>query len=69
MSADAFDGNMYHREVAFCRVYSLESKEKLEKLFLKKEFPTLLNGRTSLSCRECLQRITIRKRVFYHSDQ
>ena len=35
MSADAFDGNMYHREVAFCRVYSLESKEKLEKLFLK----------------------------------
>lgn len=35
MSADVFDGSMYHREVAFCRVYSLESKEKLEKLFLK----------------------------------
>ena len=35
MAVDIFDGSMYYREVAFCRVYSLESKEKLEKLFLK----------------------------------
>ncbi|MBR5799238.1 MAG: hypothetical protein IKY23_04160 [Lachnospiraceae bacterium] len=28
------EGNMYTREVAFCKVYSHESKEKLEKLFL-----------------------------------
>ncbi len=26
---------VYNREVSFCRVYSLESKEKLEKLFLE----------------------------------
>ncbi|MGN0376088.1 MAG: hypothetical protein ACI4ED_00480 [Suilimivivens sp.] len=35
MSAALFDNNMFHREVAFCKVYSLDSKEKLEKLFLK----------------------------------
>ncbi|MBO5055467.1 MAG: hypothetical protein J6C64_03810 [Lachnospiraceae bacterium] len=35
MSADIFDDKFFHREVAFCKVYSLDSKEKLEKLFLK----------------------------------
>lgn len=35
MSAIIFDDKFYHREVAFCKVYSLDSKEKLEKLFLK----------------------------------
>ena len=35
MAVDIFDGSMYYREVAFCRVYSLESKEKLEKLLKK----------------------------------
>lgn len=35
MSAPMFDGGSFNREVAFCKVYSLESKEKLERLFLK----------------------------------
>lgn len=35
MSAVMFDDKVFHREVAFCKVYSLDSKEKLEKLFLK----------------------------------
>lgn len=30
-----FDDQNINREVAFCRVYSMNSKEKLEKLFLK----------------------------------
>lgn len=35
MSAALFDNSFFHREVAFCKVYSLDSKEKLERLFLK----------------------------------
>lgn len=35
MSAMLFDSGMINREVPFCKVYSLDSKEKLEKLFLK----------------------------------
>lgn len=35
MAAVMFGDKMFNREVAFCKVYSLESKEKLEKLFLK----------------------------------
>ena len=35
MSSVTFSNGFFNREVAFCKVYSLESKEKLEKLFLK----------------------------------
>ena len=35
MTALSFDDKVFNREVPFCRVYSLESKEKLEKLFLR----------------------------------
>jgi hypothetical protein len=35
MSVMTVDNNIIHREVTFCKVYSLDSKEKLEKLFLK----------------------------------
>lgn len=35
MSATIFENGFFNREVAFCKVYSLDSKEKLEKLFLK----------------------------------
>ena len=35
MSSMGFDSRLFNREVAFCKVYSLESKEKLEKLFSK----------------------------------
>ena len=35
MSAAVFEDKLYNREVAFCKVYSLEAKEKLEKIFLK----------------------------------
>lgn len=35
MSVIMFENKMFNREVAFCKVYSHESKEKLEKLFLK----------------------------------
>ncbi len=35
MSSVTFGNNFFNREIAFCKVYSLESKEKLEKLFLK----------------------------------
>lgn len=35
MASLAFDDQVYNREVSFCRVYSKEDKEKLEKLFLK----------------------------------
>lgn len=31
----AFDDQRFNREVSFCKVYSLEDKEKLEKVFLK----------------------------------
>ncbi len=34
MAAVMFGDRMFNREVAFCKVYSVESKEKLEKLFL-----------------------------------
>lgn len=30
-----FDDQAFNREVTFCRVYSQESKKKLEKLFLQ----------------------------------
>lgn len=30
-----FDDQAFNREVSFCRVYSQESKKKLEKLFLQ----------------------------------
>lgn len=32
--ANSFEGGIYNREVAFCRIYSMEAKDKLEKLFL-----------------------------------
>ena len=35
MTSLSFDDRVFNREVPFCRVYSLDSKEKLEKLFLK----------------------------------
>lgn len=35
MTTLIFDEQAYNREVSFCKVYSLESKEKLEKMFLK----------------------------------
>lgn len=35
MTSLIFDDQPINREVPFCRVYSTESKEKLEKLFLK----------------------------------
>lgn len=35
MPTGVFNNGMINREVSFCKVYSLESKEKLEKLFLK----------------------------------
>ena len=35
MAAAMFETGMFNREVAFCKVYRLESKEKLEKLLLK----------------------------------
>ncbi len=35
MAAVTFEGRMFNREVAFCKVYSHESKNKLEKLFLE----------------------------------
>lgn len=35
MTSLIFDERRFNREVSFCRVYSLTSKEKLEKLFLQ----------------------------------
>lgn len=35
MASLNFGDQMYNREVAFCNVYSLDGKEKLEKLFLQ----------------------------------
>ena len=35
MTSLIFDNQSYNREVPFCKVYSMDSKEKLEKLFLK----------------------------------
>ena len=45
MATQNVTGRMVSREVDFCRAYSMEAKEQLEKLFLKNRFPTLLNGR------------------------
>lgn len=35
MTSLSFDNQVFNREVSFCKVYSLDSKEKLEKLFLQ----------------------------------
>lgn len=35
MASLVFDDQVYNREVSFCRVYSQEDKDKLEKLFLE----------------------------------
>lgn len=35
MASIVFDDQVYNREVSFCRVYSQQDKEKLEKLFLQ----------------------------------
>ena len=35
MASVLSEETVFNREVAFCKVYSLESKEKLEKIFLK----------------------------------
>lgn len=35
MTSLSFDSITFNREVSFCRGYSMESKEKLEKLFLE----------------------------------
>lgn len=35
MSTGYFNNGMVNREVPFCRVYSRDAKDKLEKLFLK----------------------------------
>ena len=33
--ASVFDSGLVNREISFCRVYSKEAKEKLEKIFLQ----------------------------------
>lgn len=33
--ASVFNDGMVNREVAFCRIYSLEAKERLERVFLQ----------------------------------
>lgn len=35
MTTLAFDDQRFNREVSFCKVYSMEGKEKLEKIFLQ----------------------------------
>ena len=35
MASSILGNGVVNREVAFCRVYSMDAKEKLEKLFLK----------------------------------
>ncbi len=35
MASLIFDNQVINREVPFCKVYSMDSKQKLEKLFLK----------------------------------
>lgn len=35
MTTLAFDDQRFNREVSFCKVYSLEGKEKIEKVFLQ----------------------------------
>lgn len=35
MSSINYDSQFYNREIAFCKVYSTDSKNKLEKLFLQ----------------------------------
>ena len=35
MASLIFENQVINREVPFCRVYSMDSKQKLEKLFLK----------------------------------
>lgn len=35
MTSLIFDNQVFNREVPFCKVYSVDSKEKLEKLFLQ----------------------------------
>lgn len=35
MASVIIDDKVFNREVSFCKVYSLESKQKLEKLFLQ----------------------------------
>lgn len=35
MAALTFSEQLYNREVSFCKVYSIEGKEKLERLFLR----------------------------------
>lgn len=35
MAALYMDNKVFNREVSFCKVYSMESKQKLEKLFLQ----------------------------------
>lgn len=52
MTALSFDDKVFNREVSFCRVYSLESKEKLEKLFLRNRISYFIEwqDRSFLSC-------------------
>lgn len=35
MTTLVFDDQIFNREVSFCRVFGLENKQKLEKIFLK----------------------------------
>ncbi len=35
MASLNFDRQVYNREITFCKVYSLDSKERVEKIFLK----------------------------------
>ncbi len=35
MTSLTFDNQIFNREVSFCKVYSVDSKDKLEKLFLQ----------------------------------
>lgn len=35
MTTLVFDDKMFNREVSFCRVYGVEAKQKMEKMFLK----------------------------------
>lgn len=64
MSAIIMGNRLYNREIAFCKVYSLESKEKLEKVLLKNRISYFIEWQEKTFFREFSEKKVQEKKMY-----
>lgn len=65
MSAILFNDDFFHREVAFCKVYSQDSKEKLERLFLKNRISYFIEWQERSLFQRLMSKDKVKEKNYY----